>query len=351
MSLNTALVSANFAANKIMLVPDDAIKDDKHRLGLFVNWLDTTNQSWSAPDLAAYRDWLLHTYSGRGGAPLSPTSVRTHLSTIRGRYEAILRGNDLRDKLYQFTQTATSAANKKAFVDEAITRLQNAIHADNAPVEVVTRQDRPDDEHLRLSTAQANALIAAPKVDSLIGLRDTAMIALMLCTGIREAELCALDVHDLRKRLGGELALHIRRGKGAKERLIPYGSLEWVLAILDVWLKAAGIENGAVFRGVYKGEKGSIRSTRLTVRAINQMLERYPIMIDGTLRVVNPHDLRRTYARRLYEGGVDVLAIRDNLGHADSKTTLNYIGTMSVDARKPPAIYRFNLAALSQVSM
>src|SRR5207247_7434629 len=128
-------------------------------------------------------------------------------------------------------------AEKKAFVDELVTRLQNAIHPGSAPVKVITSQDKPDNAHIRLTTEQANILLNAPGVDSWRGLRDTAIVALLLCTGLREAELCALNVADLRQRLGGALALHVRQGKGAKERLVPYGSLEWVLAIVDTWLQ------------------------------------------------------------------------------------------------------------------
>ena len=112
----------------------------------------------------------------------------------------------------------------------------------------MTRQDGPDAEHLRLTTEQANALLAAPGIHTLRGLRDTAAIALMLCTGIREGELSALDVENLQQRLVGELALHVREGKGCKERLIPYGELSWVLAIVDRWLELTGIETGPVFR-------------------------------------------------------------------------------------------------------
>jgi site-specific recombinase XerD len=96
-------------------------------------------------------------------------------------------------------------------------------------------------------------LIDAPGVDTRPGLRHTALIALMLCTGVREAELSALETQDLRRRLGGELALHIREGKGCKERLIPYGALEWVLAIVDKWMETDGIKDGPVFRSFYKG--------------------------------------------------------------------------------------------------
>jgi len=110
-----------------------------------------------------------------------------------------------------------------------------------APVKVVQRQDVADSAHLRLTTAQANALLAAPGTETIMGIRDTALIAMMLCTGVREAELCALDVDDLREHYEGELALHIRKGKGLKARLVPYGELNWALSIVDSWMVMAGV--------------------------------------------------------------------------------------------------------------
>jgi site-specific recombinase XerD len=62
------------------------------------------------------------------------------------------------------------------------------------------------------------------------GLRDTALIAIALCTGARRTELANLEVRDLRQRLGGELALHIREGKGRKERLVLMAILPGVCA-------------------------------------------------------------------------------------------------------------------------
>jgi len=333
--------------NVSMLLADTLEKDEHHRIATYARWLDDAGVIWLQPNLAKYRDFLLNDYRGRDGKPLSPNSVKAHLSSIRGRYKALLRDNDTRDRLYNMTPTDASPSDRKALVDEVLKRLSNAIDPGTAPVKVVTRQDVSDDEHLRLTSSQASQLMTLPGTTTLPGLRDTVVIALMLCTGIREAELCALNVPDLRQRLGGSLALHVRHGKGAKERLIPYGELEWCLAIVDRWLENAGIEDGPILRGLYKGGK-TVRTTRLTVRAINQILDRYPVMIDGDLRKVHPHDLRRTYARRLYEAGMDLLAIRDNLGHADSRTTLKYIGTMDIDRRKPPTVYTFDLNALRQ---
>lgn len=312
-------------------------KDEHHRIRVFVQWLDAQGQSWWQPDIAAYRDYLLYSYAGRDNQSLSARSVLAHLSSIRGHYRALLRDNTVRQWFYDQCDPNLSIADKKSLVDEAMQRLINAVDAEQAPVKVVTRQDRPDDDHIRLTPAQASTLMAAPGINTIAGLRDTALISLLLCTGLREAELCALDVPDLQKRLSGAPALHVRRGKGAKERLIPYGSLDWVLRIVARWLFHAGITSGPVFRGFYKDKK--VRPDRLAVRTVNKILDRYPIVIDGELRVVNPHDLRRTYARQLYEAGVDLLAIRDNLGHSDSKTTLKYIGVMDVEKRKPPSLY------------
>ena len=322
-----------------IMVPPDAVKDAKHRLTKYAGWLASDGRGWHQPDLVAYRDCLLE-----GG--YKPSTVSAHLSTVRARYADIARDRDL---FYAIaSQRTDDLLERKAIVDEIIARIENAISPEAARVKTRVRQDRPDVDHLRLTSAQGSALMAAPGVGTLLGLRDTAVIALMLCTGVREAELSALDVPDLRQRLGGELALHVREGKGAKERLVPYGELSWVLAIEDKWLEAAGIESGPVFRGFYKGNN-SLRRGRVKVRQIQNLLKRYPIMVDGRMTKVKPHDLRRTYARRLYEAGVDPVAIQQNLGHAQLETTLGYIGTLGADKRRAPAVYEFDLRKLAKV--
>ena len=312
-------------------------KDEQHRLRLYTHWLDENSALWWQPDLATYRDYLLKDYTGRDNQPLGATSVRAHLASVRGHYQSLLRDNNVRQWFYNQCPPDQSPSDKKAAVDEVMQRIANAIDAQHASVKIVTRQDRPDDEHLRLTPDQAAALMGAPRTSTITGLRDTALLSLLLCTGLREAELCALDVPDLQRRLGGAPALHVRRGKGAKERLVPYGALDWVLKIVSRWLFHAGITEGPVFRGFYKNKR--VRLERLAVRTVNKILDHYPILIGDEMRVVNPHDLRRTYARQLYESGVDLLAIRDNLGHSDSRTTLKYIGAMDVEKRKPPSLY------------
>lgn len=350
MTTSQALITIPDLRNS--LIPQDANKDTRSRLGQFITWLEENPAiDRYAPDLAAYRDHLLT----RDDRPLGLATTAAHLSTIRSAYTRLLKSNVLRDRLYtnaggelQRLGHSDTPANRKAFVDEALTRLDNAIDPDASHVKVMTHQDRADSAHVRLTRAQAEALLDAPGVIPLSALRDTAMLATFLCTGIREAELCALEVRDLRQELGGELALHVRKGKGSKERLIPYGDLSWVLAIVDKWLEAAGITDGLVFRAIWKG--GRVRGC-LNVRGVEKIINRYPVMGErGKLITVRPHDLRRTYARRLYEEGLDLLSISQNLGHASTRTTQLYIGELGADKRRAPGMYSYDLAKLSKVN-
>jgi len=278
------------------------------------------------------------------------STVAAYLSTVRACYRAVITDNAIRQML--FDQAAQeigldAPADRKAWVDEVLTRIENAIDPAKSKVRQITRQDVPDSEHLRLTGEQASSLLAAPGVITLAGLRDTSIIALLLCTGVREAELCSLDVKDLRQTLGGELALHIREGKGCKERLVPYGALDWALVIVDKWLGVTGISGGPVFHGFYKGCK-RLRPGRLSVRAVGYILDAYPITVGGRIRTVKPHDCRRTYARRLHDAGMELVAIQQNLGHSDLRTTLKYVGALDAERRRAPLIYSFDLARLNE---
>ncbi|MEO8397408.1 MAG: tyrosine-type recombinase/integrase, partial [Chloroflexota bacterium] len=183
-------------------------------------------------------------------------------------------------------------------------------------------------------------------------LRDAALIALMLCTGLREMEVCALNVDDLRQKVNQQLGVAVRSGKGAKARFVPYGGLAWCLEYADTWLASAGIQSGAVFRGLRKAKRGAekpVRPARLGVRAVQEILKRYPVYGDKEAIHVAPHDLRRTYARLLHDAGVAVVAIQQNLGHATLETTLRYVGDLTIEQRKPPTILRPNMRWLKGV--
>jgi integrase len=306
-------------------------KDVTHRLRKYVAWIDAEGVGWAAPDLRAYRDHLLF------DEELAPESVAVHLSTVRSRYRELLLNRKL---FFSLVPPQSSFAEHKALVDELIARIEAAIDPRSAPLTTRTRQDRPDSENLRLSRDQARELMIQPGqvyLSPLAALRDRAIISMLLCTGIREAELCSLQVQDLHQTLEGEPALHVRFGKGSKERLVPYGSLKWCLNDTVRWLRAADINERYVFRGLRKGDH--VRKTALNERTIQKILARYPIEVDSRSVVVRPHDCRRTYARWLYEAGVKVDAIRQNMGHESIEMTFHYIGRPDIADRLPPEIF------------
>lgn len=283
-------------------------KDVESRLRRYTDWLDLNSLSWWQPDLAEYRDYLLD-------EGLAPASVAAHLSTLRGQYQRVLRDRarfyDLLppiDERLGEVEKATLLTARATMVNEIIARLINAIHQSAAPVEIVTEQDAPDSKFIRLSKAQARRLLLAPGMDTMKGVRDTTIIATMLCTGIHEEELARLEVGDENQTLSDYPALWVRRGKGAKSRMIPYGQQEWARDLVHHWLEVAGIASGPIFRAVRKN--GVVESKPLTTRAIQYILKSYPVMIHGQIREVTPHDLRRTYARRQFEAGMAPLSRR-----------------------------------------
>lgn len=324
-------------------------KDDLSRLSRFMRWLDGTGRSWIDPDLVAYSDLL----KSQG---LKPSSIKSNLATIRARYQDLLKRPDTKAMLREIADrafTGASVADRSAQVANLLDDLRSAIDPalTKSSEKVAKHQDVVDSQHVRLTRSQSEALLSAPGIGSLKALRDSALIALALCTGIREAEAAGLNVEDLRQQANGVLGLSIRHGKGDKSRFVPYGALDWCLVYVDAWLTAAGIRSGSVFRGfkdrhTSKAAPGMLvpalvanrLTDRLTTRAIQQILDGYPVIIDGVLRSINPHDLRRTYARRLYDAGVDLKAIQANLGHNSVTTTERYIGVADLSARQAPAI-------------
>jgi len=185
-------------------------------------------------------------------------------------------------------------------------------------VTVIVDQD-PD--RYRLTVQQANAMLRTPD-----NLRDRAVICLLLCTGVRVEELVNLHRADLYATMDdGALALRVRQGKGSKARKVPYGGLEWVLDVVEAYMDAEGISAGRVFR--------------FAKRTAQRIVARYPVRDGEGWHTVHPHELRYTYARRMYEAGMKPEAIQQNLGHEDLKTTMLYIGELDGDYRQPPPVF------------
>jgi hypothetical protein len=111
----------------LLLTTQEASEQVKYRLRLYVGWLAANGSNWLIPNFAAYRDYLLSDFQGRGGRPLSASSAATHLHTIRARYVYLLKSNRLHDLLYRLMPQDASAAEKEAFFHAAHQQLCNAL--------------------------------------------------------------------------------------------------------------------------------------------------------------------------------------------------------------------------------
>ncbi len=335
-------------------------KDAKSRLDLFYYWLDTKGLRWFEVDLQDYAQYLVSDRrAGQFGklSPLSPASANAHLSTIRRQIKRIMGSPQTRRDLFALASqkcvadnVEPSPANLAVYVGEIERGIHYRIDPQNTTLKAIKKQDRTDSEHTRLSYYQVNALLNAPSTLNPKGLRDIAVIATLVCTGLREQELCDLRVKDLRQTVDGVLGVLVREGKGKKQRFVPYGANEWILHIIDTWLEYVEGGHGLtddsfVFRSVRKGGKPS--KDQLTTRSVQRIMKDYPIMIDGKRRTVKPHDLRRTCARRWYDDGMDLLSIQANLGHANIETTKDYIGETDMNSRQPTRGYDFDLNRLT----
>ena len=171
-----------------------------------------------------------------------------------------------------------------------------------------------------LSRAEIDRLLAAPGVDTPLGLRDTALLEFMYATGCRVSEACDLELDTLHLDQG----LVLLTGKGNKQRIVPLGdcALVALLAYLEDG-RPALIANarGATRRNRYVFL--NYRGGRLSRQGWFQRLREHATAA-GITRDISPHKLRHSFATHLIEGGADLRAVQTLLGHADISTTQVY---------------------------
>jgi len=183
-----------------------------------------------------------------------------------------------------------------------------------------------------LTAAEARQLIDAAAESAAesgpVGLRDAAVLELLYATGIRVGELAGLDVDDL----DDERRVVRVRGKGRKERVVPYG-LPCARA-LDRWIGAGRPELARDGSGaaLFLGARGG----RVDQRAVRAMVHARLADVPGAPDL-GPHGLRHTAATHLLEGGADLRAVQEILGHASLATTQIYTHVSSERLR---AAYR-----------
>ena len=166
-----------------------------------------------------------------------------------------------------------------------------------------------------LSVREVEALIAAPGIDDPLGWRDRALLELGYGAGLRVSELCGLVLGDL---LLTESLVRIL-GKGGKQRLVPIGRN--TIGTVSVYLHSL---RGTLDRGKSGGRlllnaRGEPLSRVGAWGIVKRAAERA-----GIVKRVTPHTLRHSFATHLLEGGADLRAVQEMLGHADLSTTQIY---------------------------
>jgi integrase/recombinase XerC len=162
-----------------------------------------------------------------------------------------------------------------------------------------------------LQTADITLLFEQPDTSDDLGKRDRAWLELLYGSGLRISELVGIDIDDVELR--GRLVKV--RGKGAKERIVPFGTK--AEDALRAWLavRKASPDESAIFIN-YRGE-------RITARSVRRLFDRY--MRAASLHAgVSPHTLRHSFATHLLNAGADLRAIQELLGHASLSTTQKY---------------------------
>ncbi len=169
-----------------------------------------------------------------------------------------------------------------------------------------------------LSLQEVERLLAAPRGQGALAVRDRAMLELMYATGLRISEVVKLRVRDLDL----DEALVRIQGKGSKERIVPVGRA--ALEAVGTYLGSARLELCAAGRQSGEGALFLGRRGRALTRKGAWDIVRRNVAAAGIRTRVTPHTLRHSFATHLLEGGADIAAVQEMLGHSDISTTQIY---------------------------
>ena len=244
----------------------------------FGRWLAEHRQ---CPMLAAQRSDLLAYMADRVAAEAKPRTTARLLSSLRRFYQQAVREGDLQED------------------------PSDRIEAPRVGRSLPTSLTEDDVE----------SLINAPDVDTVIGLRDRAMLELLYATGLRVSELVDLRVLQINLRQGVVRTL----GKGSKERLVPMGEVaaEW----LERYQQTARPElmKGRECEQLFVTQRGA----GMTRQAFWYLIKKHA-QGAGIVKSLSPHTLRHSFATHLLNHGADLRVVQMLLGHSDLSTTQIY---------------------------
>lgn len=166
-----------------------------------------------------------------------------------------------------------------------------------------------------LTVEETEALLAAPSLDEPLAFRDRAMLELAYGAGLRVSEWITLSTRDVL------MEDHLVRvfGKGSKERLVPIGRK--AISAVAIYLRELRprLEKGQGKGILFLNARGQPLSRMGAWKILRKYVE-----MAGITKPVSPHTLRHSFATHLLEGGADLRAVQEMLGHSDISTTQIY---------------------------
>ena len=262
-------------------------------LNKFFIWLKEQNLTSLSPDkLNSQHIWRYKVYLSRHidkirQKPLKKTTQNYYLIALRS--------------LLEF------------FVEKEITSL--------SPSKVKLAKDKADKEIKFLKLEQLSRLLNTPDISTIIGLRDKALLESLFSTGLRVAELAALNREQIKIKDDTDYLEIAVVGKGEKIRTV-YFSQRAISSLRSYLTKRQDFDE-ALFINYKRGAEKNNESRRLTVKSIEDIVKKY-VKIAGLPVMATPHTLRHSFATDLLNQGVDLRTVQEFLGHSNIATTQIY---------------------------
>jgi tyrosine recombinase XerC len=291
----------------------------------FLTWRGFVAGDASERDVRLIEDFLQHLALERR---LSPHTVGAYRSDLMGLATFLGRaGTDLTQVAHPqlrrwLAQLATrgyartSVARKAAAVRSLYRFLSRRGHVAVNPASMLAAPKIPTLLPAVLKEREASDLVEAPDGDEPYAWRDRAILELLYAAGLRVAELCSLDVGDVdpdRRRVRV-------MGKGGKERVCTVADV--AAEVLAVYLEAVRPDMIPT-----TGEQDALlfnrRGKRMSTRDVRAVVEKYRRQVLAGRRA-SPHTLRHSFATHLMEGGADIRAVQELLGHSSLANTQRY---------------------------
>ena len=265
---------------------DGTIRGRRDNLKVFLNWCAERDllrvTQITRPILEAHQRWMWK-YRKADGKQLSWSSQHSRISTLKDWFRWLTKQNVL-------------------------------MHNPASELELPRMEKRLPTAALTLE--QMERLLAVPNVRDPLGIRERSILELFYTCGLRRAELCRLDLQDFNAE---RRTLHVRRGKGRKDRMLPVGerAVYWVQRYLAEVRPRLCLDTrtAALFLTGYGGPF----NPDVLSRMVSAMMESAGLSGKGRC-----HMLRHTCATHMLEGGADIRYIQQLLGHENLDTTAIY---------------------------